>query len=46
MRLPGLVSGTRLRGGVNDLPLWQGPTERIAHEVQGLQGAHVLPLRR
>ena len=46
MRMPGLVSATRLRRGVDDLPLRQGPTERIAHEVQGLEGAHVLPLRR
>ena len=45
MRWPGRVmSGTGLRLGVNGLPLRQGSTERIACKVQGLQGAHVLPL--
>ena len=46
IRLPGLMSRTRLRHGVNGLPFRQGSTEPIAHEVQGLQSAHILPFRR
>ena len=47
IRWPGMIMRrTGLRRGLNGLPFRQGSTERIARKVQGLQGAHVLPLRR